>query len=60
MKNIIKYKGFLGSVHFSPDDNLFYGKVEDINNLVTFEGKTVKELNIAFHYVIDEHLKDSE
>lgn len=60
MKDLLTYKGFIGSVHFSADDQIFFGKVEGINDLVTFEGKTVKELTDAFHYMVDEHIKDCE
>ncbi len=60
MKDVLNYKGFIGSVHFSADDNVFFGKLEGINDLVTFEGETVKELTDAFHYVVDEHIKDCE
>ncbi|MDR0295214.1 MAG: type II toxin-antitoxin system HicB family antitoxin [Prevotellaceae bacterium] len=58
MKDVLTYKGFIGSVHFSADDNIFLGKVEGINDLITFEGRTVEELVSAFHYVMDEHIKD--
>src|ERR1035437_8840215 len=60
MKDVLNYKGFIGSVHFSADDNVFFGKIEGINDLVTFEGEIVKELTDAFHYVVDEHIKDCE
>jgi predicted HicB family RNase H-like nuclease len=60
MKDVLTYKGFIGSVHFSSDDNVFFGKVEGINDLITFEGETVKELTDAFHYMIDEHIRDCE
>src|ERR1035437_3661034 len=60
MKDILNYKEFIGSVHFSADDNVFYGKIEGINDLITFEGETVKELTDAFQYVVDEHIKDCE
>lgn len=56
--NILTYKGFIGSVYFSADDAVFFGKVEGIKDLITFEGETVNELTEAFHYVIDEHIKD--
>lgn len=59
-QDVLNYKGFIGSVHFSADDNVFFGKLEGINDLVTFEGETVKELTDAFHYVVDEHIKDCE
>src|SRR5665647_2244587 len=60
MKDVLNYKGFIGSVHFSADDNTFFGKIEGINDLITFEGNTVKELTDAFHYMVDEHIKDCD
>jgi predicted HicB family RNase H-like nuclease len=60
MKDILNYKGFIGSVHFSSDDKVFFGKIEGINDLITFEGETVKELTDAFQYVVDEHIKDCD
>jgi predicted HicB family RNase H-like nuclease len=60
MNNILSYKGLIGSVYFSADDNVFFGKVEGVNDLITFEGNTVEELKNAFHYVVDEHIKDCE
>jgi len=60
MKDVLNYRGFIGSVHFSADDHIFYGKIEGVTDLVTFEGETVKELTDAFHYMVDEHIKDCE
>jgi len=56
--DILMYKGFIGSVHFSAEDDVFFGKIEGINDLITFEGGSVIELRNAFHYVIDEHIRD--
>jgi predicted HicB family RNase H-like nuclease len=58
--DILTYRGFIGSVHFSAEDDVFFGKVEGINDLITFEGKSVEELKNAFHYVIDAHIEDCE
>jgi predicted HicB family RNase H-like nuclease len=60
MKDVLNYRGFIGSVHFSAEDSVFYGKVEGITDLVTFEGDSVKDLTDAFHYMVDEHIKDCE
>jgi len=60
MNNILTYRGYIGSVQFSADDNVFFGKLEGINDLITFEGETVNELKEAFCYMIDEHIKDCE
>ncbi|MCL2246010.1 MAG: type II toxin-antitoxin system HicB family antitoxin [Lentimicrobiaceae bacterium] len=58
MNNILTYNGFIGSVHFSAEDNVFFGKIEEINDLITFEGSTVQELKDAFYFMVDEHIKD--
>jgi predicted HicB family RNase H-like nuclease len=58
MKNILTYKGFIGTVSFSADDHIFFGKIEGIDDLVTFEGSTVDELETAFQYMVDQHIAD--
>ena len=58
MKDVLNYKGFVGSVHFAAEDRVFYGKVEGVNDLITFEGSTVDELEKGFKYMVDEHIKD--
>ena len=54
--NTMSYKGYLGSVAFSEQDGVFFGKVEGINGLVNFEGESVKELTEAFHEAVDDYL----
>jgi len=56
MKNILKYKEFIGSVHFDSEDEIFYGKIQGINDLVTFEGSTVQELKQSFHDAVEDYL----
>jgi len=58
--DVLTYKGFIGSVRFSAQDDVFFGKVEGVNDLITFEGNSVEELKNAFRYVIDEHIIDCE
>jgi predicted HicB family RNase H-like nuclease len=60
MKDVLTYKGFIGTVFFSADDRVFYGKIEGINDLVTFEGANVDELEEAFKYMVNEHINDCE
>jgi predicted HicB family RNase H-like nuclease len=58
MKDVMKYKDFIGSVHYASEDRVFYGKVEGVNDLISFEGSTVDELEGGFKYMVDEHIKD--
>jgi predicted HicB family RNase H-like nuclease len=57
MNDIMEYKGYYGSVHFSSDDEVFYGKIISIDDLVTFEGASVKELKKSFHEAVDDYLE---
>ena len=54
--NILKYKGFIGTVAYSEEDDVFFGKIEGINGLVNFEGTSVAELKKAFHQAADDYL----
>ena len=54
--NTLKYKGFIGSVAFSEEDNVFFGKIEGIDGLVNFEGESVEELKKAFHEAVNDYV----
>jgi predicted HicB family RNase H-like nuclease len=56
MSELIEYKGFLGSVHFSSEDEVFHGRLEFIRDLVTFEATTAKELKQAFYEAVEDYL----
>ena len=47
-KNYLEYKSFIGSVEFSTEDEVFYGKIEGISGLVSFEGSSIKKLKKTF------------
>ena len=56
MNNIMEYKGYIGSVEFSERDELFYGKVQGIRSLISYEGSTAAELVADFHGAVDDYL----
>lgn len=57
MNNILEYKSYIGSVDFSGEDKVFFGKIVGIKDLVTFEGQSVQELENAFHGQVDDYIK---
>ena len=57
MKNLIEYKGYIGSIEFSPEDELFYGKVQGIRALISYEGTNAQELIEDFHDAVDAYLE---
>ena len=56
MKDVLCTKGFLGSVHYSEADDCFFGRIEGIDDLVTFEGRTTEELRAAFQEAVEDYL----
>ena len=56
MNNTMEYKGYVGSVEFSEEDGLFYGKVMGIRALISYEGSTAAELVNDFHGAVDDYL----
>ena len=55
MKNILKHEGFIGTVHFSATDDIFFGKIEGIDDLITFEGQDVTGLKNAFIEAVEDY-----
>ena len=56
MNNTMQYKGYIGSVEFSESDNIFYGKVQGIRSLISYEGTNASELVSDFHNAVDDYL----
>ena len=57
MSNYLTYKEYIGTVDFSAEDGVFYGKVHGINDLINFEGTSVKELQQGFEEAVDDYLE---
>ncbi len=59
MKNL-EYKGYTGTIEYSAEDGLLYGKVLGIKSLISYEGETGKSLEEDFQTTIDGYLLDCE
>ncbi|MCP4589109.1 MAG: antitoxin HicB [bacterium] len=57
MRDLMEYKGYDGSVHYNDDDRLFYGKLEFIRGLISYEGHDVSSLRTAFEDAVDDYLE---
>ena len=56
MSSTMEYKGYLGSVEFSEEDKVFFGKAMGIRALISYEGTTAQELIDDFHNAVDDYL----
>ena len=57
MNNTMVYKGYVGSVEFSEQDAVFYGKVLGVRALISYEGTNAKDLISDFHGAVDAYLQ---
>ena len=53
---MISYKRYVGIFEFEEETNLFRGKISNIDDLITFQGKSVKEVQEAFEGAVDDYI----
>ncbi|WP_159468822.1 type II toxin-antitoxin system HicB family antitoxin [Dyadobacter sp. 3J3] len=57
MVNSLTYNGYTASINYSSEDEVFFGKIIGINDLILFEGTSVDELKNALKEAIDDYLE---
>ncbi|WP_312972952.1 type II toxin-antitoxin system HicB family antitoxin [Atlantibacter sp.] len=57
MSNLLKYQGYFGSIEFSLEDRTLHGKIQCVNDVVTYEGQTLDELEAAFIEAVTDYLE---
>ena len=56
MKDMLSHKGYFGSIHYNSDDRVFYGKIEFIRALASYEGKDADSLVTSFEESVEDYL----
>jgi predicted HicB family RNase H-like nuclease len=56
MNDTMTYKGYTGSVRYSDEDRVLYGRVGYIRSLISYEGTDVESLRRAFEEAVDDYL----
>ena len=57
MKNAMTYKGYIGTVEYSEEDECLFGRIAGISDIITYEGESVAEIRQAFEESVDDYLK---
>lgn len=57
MSSLMKYKGYSGNVEFSEADGVFFGEIQGIRSVITYEGTNSEELLKDFHDSVDVYLE---
>lgn len=53
---MLNYKGFKTKIHYSEEDEIYYGSIENIKDSVSFHGKTVKEAANFFMDAVEDYI----
>jgi predicted HicB family RNase H-like nuclease len=62
MDNLMEDRGFKARIEYSPEDDVFVGRVLGLvpNHIMSFHGTSLKELKSAFKESVDLHLELAE
>ncbi len=60
MNELMEYKGFKAKVEYSADDEVFFGRLIGIDDIVTFEATNVRELKKAMKAAVEFHIEVCE
>ncbi len=56
--NYLEYKGYLGTVEYSSEDDVLFGTVVGLqNSLISYEGNSLKELKKDFQDAVDDYIR---
>lgn len=54
--NTMTYKGYSARVEYDDEDEIFFGKIAGISDVIGFHAETVADLKTAFHEALDDYL----
>ena len=54
---MLNYKGYTGRAEYDDESGLLHGEVLDLRDVVTFQGRSVDDLETAFRDSIDDYLE---
>ena len=60
MINSMTYKGYAASMVFDAEDKIIVGRVQDIDDIISFHGESVAEFESNFHAAIEDYLAASK
>lgn len=54
---MLNYKGYTGQVSYDDEARIFHGEVLDTRDVITFQGRSVEEIEQAFRESVDDYLE---
>jgi len=56
-KDTLNYKGYIGTIEYTDENDCFFGRVININASISYEGNTLEELKKDFEESIDDYFE---
>ena len=53
----LEHKGYTGSIEYSEEDGLFYGQVQNTDDLISYHGEDIVALEQGFKDTVDDYLE---
>ena len=60
MINFMTYKGYSATMIFDAEDKIIVGRVQDVDDIISFHGESVSEFESNFHSAIEDYLAASK
>jgi len=55
--SVMTYKGYSARVEFDADDEIFFGRIAGIRDIISFHADTVADLKKAFFEAVDDYIE---
>lgn len=52
-----EYKGHIGSIEYDPEDELCYGELLNIKDLINYHASNIIELEKHYHEAVDDYIE---
>lgn len=53
---MLTYKKYYGSIEFSLEDSILFGEIQSIDDVILYEGQTLKEPGVSFEEAVEDYL----
>ncbi len=58
--NCLNYNGYSGTVEYSQEGDCLFGRILGIDDIITYEAESIKNLHIAFEQAVDDYIINCE
>lgn len=56
MSNSMTYRGYTASMEFDADDKIIVGRVQGIDDIITFHAESITEFEQSFHASVNDYI----